>query len=96
MIATAERRGSLDGAIRAHRPNALADLAASLPALRAIGFNGGKALAIGRKALGEGPSPALIALPSSSPAFTRPFDEKLRDWLQLRAFLDGGGDQARP
>ena len=79
VIATAERAGSLDSAIRAHRPNALPKLAAGLPELRAIGFNGGTSARIGRKALGEAPWD-LIDLPSSSPAFTRPYEEKLLAW----------------
>lgn len=87
VIATAERAGSLDGAIRAHRPNALAELAAGLPQLRAIGFNGGTSLRIGRRALGEAGGLGLIALPSSSPAFTRPFEMKLKAWMGLRPFL---------
>ncbi|HEY5411382.1 MAG TPA: DNA-deoxyinosine glycosylase [Caulobacteraceae bacterium] len=92
VIATAERAGSLDGAIRAHTPNALAELAASLPELKAIGFNGGKSLHIGRPALGEAGNLALVALPSSSPAFTRRFEEKLAAWMSLRAFLDRASD----
>ena len=88
VIATAERAGSLDGAIRAHEPNALADLAASLPDLRAIGFNGGTSARIGRKALEGRGGWTLLALPSSSPAFTRPFEEKRAAWMALRPFLD--------
>ena len=88
VIAKAERAGSLDGAIRAHRPNALAELAAGLPQLRAIGFNGGTSLRIGRRALGGAEDLALVALPSSSPAYTRRFDQKLEAWMSLRPFLD--------
>ncbi len=87
VIATAERAGSLDGAIRGHQPNALSELAARLPELRAIGFNGGTSARIGRKALGDTPW-KLIDLPSSSPAFTRPFEEKRTAWMVLRPFLD--------
>jgi len=88
VIATAERTGSLDGAIRAHQPNALPELAARLPGLRAIGFNGGTSAKIGRKALGGEAPWTLIDLPSSSPAFTRPFDQKLSAWMALRTHLD--------
>ena len=86
VIASAERAGSLDGAIRAHRPNALPELAALLPELRGIGFNGGTSARIGRRALGEA-AWALIDLPSSSPAFTRSFEEKLKDWMKLKPLL---------
>jgi hypoxanthine-DNA glycosylase len=86
-VGAATRRGSLDGNIRAHRANALPGLVARLPALRAIGFNGGKSAALGMKQLGGEQHFALIALPSSSPAYTIPFAAKLEAWLQLRAFL---------
>ncbi len=87
VIATAERAGSLDGAIRAHQPNALGALAAGLPRLQAIAFNGGKAAAIGRKALAGLEDWALVDLPSSSPAYTRPFAEKLAAWKVLAAIV---------
>jgi len=86
-IGSATRRGSLDGAIRGHRANALADLAATLPELRAVGFNGGKSAALGRPLLAGRPDLALVPLPSSSPAHTRPFEEKLAAWMQLRDYL---------
>ncbi|HEX2764883.1 MAG TPA: DNA-deoxyinosine glycosylase [Allosphingosinicella sp.] len=86
-VASATREGSLDGAIRDHRANDLASLVASLPDLRAIGFNGGKAAALGRAQLGEAPGPTLLALPSSSPAYTLAFDAKLDAWRRLAAFL---------
>lgn len=88
VIATAQRAGSLDGAIRAHLPNALPELAGRLPELKAIGFNGATSARIGEAALaGVGPW-TLIRLPSSSPAFTRPFDEKLAAWMALKPFLE--------
>ena len=86
-VGAATRRGSLDGNIRLHQPNALADLASTLPALRAVGFNGGKSASLGMKQLARAERLALIALPSSSPAYTLPFDVKLEEWLKLRAFL---------
>ncbi len=92
-VATAARQGSLDGAIRDHRPNALAELAASLPRLRAIGFNGGTSAKIGMKALAGTRTAALVPLPSSSPAYTLPFEKKLEAWLELRSFLAEGAAQ---
>lgn len=86
-VGSATRRGSLDGAIRDHRANDLADLAARLPELRAVGFNGGKSAALGLPQLAGRPDLALIPLPSSSPAYTRPFDEKLAEWMKLAPFL---------
>ena len=87
VVRTARRAGSLDTAIRDHQPNALAELAASLPSLRAIAFNGGKASALGRLALGADCRWTLIDLPSSSPAYTIGFERKRIEWLKLTAFL---------
>ena len=86
VVRSARRKGSLDTAIRDHEPNALPDFCAALPELRAVAFNGGKASALGRKALTEGP--CLITLPSSSPAHTMAYERKLAQWLQLRAYLN--------
>lgn len=86
-VGSATRRGSLDGAIRDHRANDLADLAASLPELRAVGFNGGKSASLGIVQLATRGDLALMTLPSSSPAYTRPFEEKLAAWLRLADYL---------
>lgn len=86
-VGSATRRGSLDGAIRLDRANDLASLAASLPGLRAVGFNGGKSASLGLPRLAARTDLALIPLPSSSPAYTRPFEEKLAEWMRLSPFL---------
>jgi hypoxanthine-DNA glycosylase len=88
-VGSATRRGSLDGAIRLDSANDLAALAARLPALRAVGFNGGKAASIGLPQLAARPDLALIPLPSSSPAYTRRFADKLAEWMKLAPYLSG-------
>jgi len=87
VVHTARRTGSLDAAIRDHAPNALAALAETLPVLRAIAFNGGKASVIGRAALGLEARWTLVDLPSSSPAYTIGFERKRVEWLKLAPFL---------
>lgn len=89
-IASATREGSLDAAIRDARHAELARLVATLPALRAVGFNGTTSAKVGRRLLAGTPL-ALIDLPSSSPAHAAlSFDEKRERWLVLQRFLDGG------
>ena len=86
-IASARRAGSLDAAIREAEAAPLRDLAATLPALRAIGFNGATSARIGRRAL-AGTALALIDLPSSSPAHAAlSLAEKRAKWTVLRDFL---------
>ena len=88
VVADATRPGSLDGAIRGMRPNALAEFVANHPRLKAVAFNGRTAAAIGRRALVGADEVTLIDLPSSSAALTRPFADKLRDWSALGGFAD--------
>jgi double-stranded uracil-DNA glycosylase len=87
VVRSARRAGSLDTAIRDHQPNALAELAAALPQLVAIAFNGATASNIGRAALGPDPRWALASLPSSSPAHTIGFEAKLAQWMTLQRYL---------
>ena len=86
VVASASRRGSLDAAIRDHAPNPLSDLLAGKGGIAALAFNGGRAAAIGRKAIGA-TALALVDLPSSSPAYTLAFAAKREAWLALRRFL---------
>lgn len=86
-VASAVRPGSLDGAIREAELAPVAELVATLPHLRAVGFNGKTAARLGRAQLGGTPL-ALIDLPSSSPAYAAlPFAAKRERWLELQQFL---------
>jgi TDG/mug DNA glycosylase family protein len=86
-IASATRPGSLDAAIREEEPAPLVELAATLPELCAVAFNGAKAAKIGRATL-AGTSLALVDLPSSSPAHAAmSLATKRERWLELRPFL---------
>lgn len=87
-IGSATRSGSLDTAIRDVAPNALAALAASLPHLRCIAFNGAKSASVGTPQLVGAGAFALLRLPSSSPAHASlTFEAKLGEWTKLRKFL---------
>lgn len=86
VVATAHRPGSTDAALSGIAPNDIAALAATLPDLRAIAFNGGTALKHGMKQIGA-TRYATVALPSSSPLHTVGFDRKLPAWMELRDHL---------
>lgn len=86
VVAQAERRGSLDQAIRAAGHNPVAGYFTTFQDLRAVAFNGSIAAAIGRRLLG-GTGLVLIDLPSSSPANARmSFAEKADAWRVLGDF----------
>ncbi|MCS4308318.1 TDG/mug DNA glycosylase family protein [Rheinheimera pacifica] len=92
VIASCQRAGSLDSAIRDEQVNDFAGFFASQPNLAAIGFNGGKAWqSFKRHVLPLQIVPAgikLITLPSTSPAHAAlGFTEKLQQWHQLSPFL---------
>lgn len=88
VIADAERTGSLDSAIRDPEFADLAALAASLPDLRAVAFNGGTAARTGRRLLSGVSTATLVDLPSSSPAHAAlPFEAKAAAWERLKAWL---------
>jgi double-stranded uracil-DNA glycosylase len=84
VIAAAERKGSLDAAIRAAVAHDLIGLARALPFLHTIAFNGGTAARIGTARLGAAADRyRLLRLPSSSPAHAVSFQHKLDAWRQL-------------
>ena len=87
VIRTAERRTSSDSLIRDAEAHDLAALAADLPHLRMIGFNGSKAAAIGRRQLPMLDGVDVVDLPSSSAANTIGYAAKLERWLRLRMAL---------
>jgi hypoxanthine-DNA glycosylase len=88
VVASAHRTGSTDAALRNVEGHDIAALAATLPDLRAIAFNGGTALKTGSKQLGRAAARyTIVALPSSSPLHTIGFEKKLPHWEALKALL---------
>lgn len=88
VIAGAERRGSLDADIRRAEAADLKRLIDSLPRLRAIAFNGATAARIGRRSLAGVEGPALLDLPSSSPAYAALSPDRKSDaWAVLKSWI---------
>lgn len=87
VIASAERAGSLDAAIRSPEAADLRGLVQGLPSLRAVAFNGQLAAKLGRRILAGQDGLALIDLPSSSPAHAISLSAKAESWAILGAFL---------
>ena len=89
VVASARRMGSTDAALRDVEGHDIAALAATLPNLRAIAFNGGTAFRTGSRQLGSAAQRyAIVALPSSSPLHTIGFEKKLPHWEALRSLLE--------
>jgi hypoxanthine-DNA glycosylase len=87
VIASAERSGSLDAAIRSPEAADLRGLVESLPELRAVAFNGGLAAKLGRRILSDLDGVELVDLPSSSPAHAISLSAKAERWAILGKFL---------
>ncbi|MCV2354342.1 DNA-deoxyinosine glycosylase [Paucibacter sp. B2R-40] len=84
VISETQRHGSLDSNIRDPQASDLLTLLAGLPALRTIAFNGGTAARIGLRQLGPVAAQyRILALPSSSPAYTLAYAGKLAAWATL-------------
>jgi hypoxanthine-DNA glycosylase len=84
-IVECTRDGSLDSAIRDPVGGEISRMRRRAPEIRLVGFNGrtaARAEARWREA-----GYATLVLPSSSPAYTRPFAEKLAAWRAIAAFL---------
>jgi hypoxanthine-DNA glycosylase len=87
VIASANRPGSLDQAIRQAEHNRVEHLLHDYPDLRAIAFNGTTAASAGPRLIGwPPPGLVLIDLPSSSAANTTSFATKAKIWSRLAQF----------
>lgn len=88
VIASAERSGSLDAAIRSPDAADLRGLIGGLPRLRAVAFNGKLAAKLGRRIIGDVAGVRFIDLPSSSPAHAIPLTSKANVWNSLTDLVE--------
>ncbi|NLG24960.1 MAG: DNA-deoxyinosine glycosylase [Clostridiales bacterium] len=90
VVGECERPGSMDADIRNPIANDVAGLLASRPNIAAVLLNGGTAQALFRRlcpgAAGERPT---VRLPSTSPAYTLPFEQKYAAWRDALAEFGG-------
>lgn len=88
VIAGAERKGSLDTAIRNAEAADLPGLIDRLPNLKAIAFNGATAAKRGARVLGpDTGAPVRLNLPSSSPALAKPLAWKAEHWARIAPYV---------
>ena len=79
--ALCEREGSLDSSMRGVVYNDFAGLYAQCPGIHTVLCNGGTAHALFMKSGGAGER-RVIRMPSTSPAYTMPYEEKKRIWKE--------------
>lgn len=87
VMATARRTGSLDASIRDVEARDLREIVVTLPALRALAFNGSASFKIGARQLGSHPTVELVPLPSSSSAHAIGIAAKQQAWEKLSIYL---------
>lgn len=82
VIENCYREGSLDSNIREEKVNDFSGLFETYPGIKIVLFNGGKAYETYKKWIGFGALPNLTfqKLTSSSPANTKKYEDKLREW----------------
>jgi len=87
VLASCEREGSLDSRIRQEQANDFAAFFTAHPLIRHVFFNGAAAEKLFLKHAAPSVSGLPLAfhrLPSSSPALTAPFEQKLAAWKAIR------------
>ena len=90
VIENCYREGSLDSKIKEEKVNDFPGLYNTYPNLEVVLFNGGKAYETYKKWIGFGMIPKLtfVKLTSSSPANTKKYEEKLREWGVIKDHLN--------
>lgn len=80
VLAHCERKGSLDSNIKNQVENDILGLLSEYPKIRKILFNGKESHRFFIKKFGPIPGVSLEVMPSTSPAYTLKFGEKLEIW----------------
>ncbi len=90
MLASCERKGSLDSNISLGVVNDFEKLFRAYPNVKRVFFNGAKAYDIFNKEIGFTCYDNIVfkKLPSTSPANTLRYDFKLEEWKSLRQYLE--------
>ncbi len=89
VLDSCDRSGSLDSHIKNEKVNDFETLFKTYSNIKAVVFNGTKAYEAFRKNIGfdRFGSIAFRKLPSTSPAHTVPFDQKLKEWKTIAEYL---------
>jgi TDG/mug DNA glycosylase family protein len=81
VVATCNREGSLDSAIKDVVVNDIEDVLMSNPSIKIVLFNGASAAKFYKKYVKFYPyRTEFCTMPSTSPAYTIPFERKLNEW----------------
>ncbi len=87
VIDSCERKGSLDTEIKNEAHHDILQLLQDFPSIKVIFCNGQKSFKTLRKILPDDLKIPILVLASTSPAYTIPYQQKLKDWSVLKSFL---------
>lgn len=87
VIDSCERKGSLDTEIKNENHHNILQLLEDFPSIKAIFCNGQKSFKTLEKILPKDLQIPIFVLPSTSPAYTIPYEKKLKDWSILKTYL---------
>lgn len=87
VIDSCERKGSLDTKIKNENHHNILQLLNDFPSIKVIFCNGQKSFKTLEKLLPDDSKIPIFVLPSTSPAYTIPYQQKLKDWSALKSFL---------
>lgn len=87
VIDSCERKGSLDTKIKNENHHNILQLLDDFPLIKVIFCNGQKSFKTLEKLLPDDSKIPVFVLPSTSPAYTIPYQQKLKDWSALKSFL---------
>lgn len=87
VIDSCERKGSLDTKIKNENHHNILQLLEDFPSIKAIFCNGQKSFKTLGKILPQDLQIPIFVLPSTSPAYTIPYEKKLKDWSILKTYL---------
>ena len=87
VIDSCERKGSLDTEIKNEAHHDILQLLGDFPSIKVIFCNGQKSFKSLGKILPIDSKIPIFILPSTSPAYTIPYQQKLKDWSILKSFL---------
>ena len=82
VLENCERKGSLDIHIKNHKENDFETLLKKFPRIRKIVFNGKQSHAFFIKKFGQIEGITYFVMPSTSPANTMSFENKLNNWAE--------------
>ena len=87
VIDSCERKGSLDTDIKNENHHNILQLVEDFPSIKVIFCNGQKSFKTLGKILPTDFKIPVVILPSTSPAYTIPYERKLEEWSVLKSFL---------